>query len=174
MAITLVAELEQARAVLASRTTVELADFILSLVFASDGISEYVHAFVLADSKAAAEVLSSELGFLRNGERDSDYRYRKGAGHVARADRWLNAVERRVLPRDPQAALQLLTAFMESNEQISEHCWDDDFGASQLFVRAWTMVENLAKILPEEDVNPVLERLRGGLDASGGTLGRQA
>lgn len=59
----------------------------LSLSSAADGISEYVHAFVLAaDSKAAAKVLSRELGFLRNGERDSDYRYRKGAGHVARAD----------------------------------------------------------------------------------------
>lgn len=173
MAITSVAELEQARAVLASRTAAELADFVLSLAFASDGISEYIHAFVLAaDSKAAAKVLSGELGFLRNGERDSDYRYRKGAGHVARADRWLNAVERCVLPRDPQAALQLLTAFMESNQQISEHCWDDDFGVSQLFSRAWTMAENLAKILPAEHVNPVLERLRGGFDGSGGTLRR--
>lgn len=160
MAITSVAELEQARAVLVGRTTAELADFILSLAFASDGISEYVHAFVLAaDSKAIAEVLSSELGFLCNGEPDNDYRCRKGAGHVARANRWLDAVERCVLPRDPQGALQLLTAFMESNEQISEHCWDDDFGASQLFVRAWTMVENLAKILPEEDVNPGIRAL---------------
>lgn len=162
MAITLVAEFEQARAVLASRTAAELADFILSLAFASDGISEYVHAFVLAaDSKAAAEVLSRELEFLRNGERDSDYRYWKGAGHVARADRWLNAVERYVLPRHPQAAMQLLTAFMESNEQISDHCWDDDVGASQIFARAWTMVENLAKTLPAEHADPVLERLRG-------------
>lgn len=162
MAITSVADLEQARAVLASRTAAELADFILSLAFASDGISEYVHAFVLAaDSKAAADVLSRELEFLRNGERDSDYRYRKGARHVARADRWLDAVERCVLPRDPQAAMQLLTAFVESNEQISDHCWDDDFGASQVFARAWTMVQNLAKTLPTEHANPVLERLRG-------------
>lgn len=151
---------------LAGRPAAELADFILSLAVASDGISEYVHAFGLAaDTKAAAEVLSRELGFLRNAERDRDYRYRKGAGHVARADRWLNAVERCVLPRDPQAALQLLTAFTQNNEQISEHCWDDDFGASQLFSRAWTMAENLAKILPAEHVDPVLERLRGGFDA---------
>lgn len=162
MTITSVAELEKARAVLAGRPAAELADFILSLAFASDGISEYVHAFALAaDSKAAAEVMSRELGFLRNGERGSDYRYRKGAGHVARADRWLNAVERCVLPRDPQTALQLLTAFIQSREQISAHCWDDDFGESQLFDRAWTMADNLAKSLPVEDVNPVLERLRG-------------
>jgi hypothetical protein len=83
MAITSVAELEQARAVLAGRPAAELADFILSLAVASDGISEYVHAFVLAaDTKAAAEVLSRELGFLRNAERDRDHRYRKGAGHA--------------------------------------------------------------------------------------------
>lgn len=50
---------------------------------------------------------------------------------------------------------------MESNEQISEHCWNDDFGASQLFTRAWTMAENLAKVLPAQHVNPVLERFRG-------------
>lgn len=168
MAITSASEWEQARAVLAGRPAAELADFILSLAVASDGISEYVHAFVLAaDTKAAAEVLSRELGFLCKGERDRDYRYRKGARHVARADRWLNAVESCVLPRDAQAALQLLTAFAESNEQISEHCWDDDFGASQLFARAWTMAENLTKILPAEHVDPVLERLRGGFDASG-------
>ena len=61
---------------------------------------------------------------------------------------------------------------MESNQQISEHCWDDDFGASQLFARAWTMVENLATTLPAEDVNPVLARLRVGLAPSGGTLRR--
>lgn len=171
MSITSIAEWEHARAVLAGRPATELADFILSLAVASDGISEYVHAFVLAaDTKAAAAVLSRELGFLRNGERDSDYRYRKGAGHVARADRWLNAVERCVLPRDPSAALQLLTAFAESNEQISEHCWDDDFGASQLFTRVWTMAENLAKTLSAEGVNAVLEGLRGGFAASGGTL----
>lgn len=153
--------MEKARAVLAGRPAAELADFILSLAFACDGISEYVHAFVLAGSKAAAEVLSSEFGFLRNGERDSDYRYRKGAEHVARANRWLDAVERCVSPCDPRVALQLLTAFIESNEQISAHCWDDDFGTSQLFTRAWTMAENLAKVLPAEHVDPVLERLRG-------------
>lgn len=162
MTITSVAELEQAHAVLASRPAAELADFILSLAFASNGISEYIHAFVLsADCKAVVEVLSGELEFLRNGERDSDYRYRKGAGHVARADRWLDAVDRCVVPSTPQAALQLLTAFMESHEQISESCWDDDFGASQLFNRAWTMTEKLAATLPAEDVGPALERLRG-------------
>lgn len=67
MTITSVAELEQARAALAGRPSAELADFILSPAFAADGISEYVHAFALAeDSKAAAELLSSELEFLRN------------------------------------------------------------------------------------------------------------
>lgn len=58
MAITSIAELERAREVLASRSAAELADFILSLAVASDGISEYVHAFVLsADTRAAADVL---------------------------------------------------------------------------------------------------------------------
>jgi acyl-CoA reductase-like NAD-dependent aldehyde dehydrogenase len=77
------------------------------LAFASDGISEYIHAFVLsADCKAVVEVLSGELQSLRNGERGSDCRYQKGAGHVARADRWLDAVERCVLPSTSQAALQ--------------------------------------------------------------------
>jgi len=163
MTITTIAELEQARAVLVGRSATELADFILSLVSAADGISEYVHAFVLvADTKAATELLSSEMGFLRHGERDSDYRYRKGAGHVERADRWLNALERCVLPRDPQAALQLLTAFIESNEQIAEHCWDDDFGAEELFTRASTMADSLAETLTSTSAP------EGGLDARGG------
>lgn len=162
MTITSVAELEQARAVLSGRPAAELADFILSLAFASDGISEYVHAFVLsADGSAVVEVLRGELEFLRNGERGSDCRYQKGAGHVARADRWLDAVERCVLSSTSQAALQLLVAFMESHEQISESCWDDDFGASQLFNRARTIVEKLAATLPAEDIGPPLERLLG-------------
>lgn len=160
MTITTIAELEQARAVLAGRSAAELADFILSLAAASDGISEYVHAFVLAaDTNAAAEVLSRELGLLRNAERDSDYRYRKGAGHVARADRWLDAIERCVLPRDPHTALQLLTAFIDSSEQISEHCWDDDFGEAQLFTRASTMAENLAKTARSASIPHSLELL---------------
>lgn len=162
MAITTIAELEQARAELASRTAAELADFILSLAFAADGITEYVHAFVLAaDTKAVTELLSSELEFLRSGERDSEYRYRQGAGHVARADRWLDAVERCVLPRDPQVALQLLTSFIESNEPIAEHCWDDDFGASEPFTRAATMADSLAETLASI---PLPE---GGFDAWG-------
>ncbi len=166
MTITSVAELEQARAALAGRPSAELADFILSPAFAADGISEYVHAFALAeDSKAAAELLSSELEFLRNGERDRDYRYRKGAGHVDRAERWLDAVERCVLPRDPKAALQLLAGFMESIEQVSEHCWDDGSGSSQLSDRAWSMVEKLAATLPAEDAGPAIERLRGEFTA---------
>lgn len=140
MTITSVAELEQARAALVGRPAAELADFILSLAFAADGISEYVRVFVLAeDGKAAAELLSSELEFLRDGERDRDYRYRKGAGHV---------------------------------EQISEHCWDDDFGSSQLSDRAWTMVEKLAATLPAEDVGPAIERLRGGFAARAAGSGR--
>jgi hypothetical protein len=51
--------------------------------------------------------------------------------------------------------------FMESHEQISESCWDDDFCASQLFNRARTMIEKLAATLPAEDTGPPLERLLG-------------
>jgi hypothetical protein len=98
---------------------------------------------------------------LRNGQRGSDCRYQKGAGHVARADRWRDAVERCVLSSTSQPALQLLVASMESHELISERCWDDDFGASQLFNRARTMIEKLAATLPVEDIGPALERLRG-------------
>ena len=108
-------------------------------------------------------MLRRELGFLCDGERGGDYRFRNAARHTARADRWLNAIERYVLSHNPQTALQLLAAFVESNEQISEHCWDDDFGTSQLFARALTMAENLATTLSAEYVNPVLERLRSVL-----------
>jgi hypothetical protein len=75
--------------------------------------------------------MPSGLAGGRHELRRLPYRYQKGAGHVARADRWLYTLDRFVLPSTPQAALQLLTAFMESHEQISENCWDDDFGASR-------------------------------------------
>jgi hypothetical protein len=145
MTIQLASEMERARLALASRPAAELADFILSLAFASDGISAYVHAFAIAtDPGAAADVLRTELRFLQHGEQDSDYRYRKGAGHVARADRLLDAIERCFLPRDPNTGLRLLTAFLESQEQISQHCWDDDWETSQVFERARKMAERLA------------------------------
>ena len=147
MAITLTTEMEQARVALAARPAAELADFILSLAFASDGISECVHAFALAaDPKAAAGILGRELSFLREGEPSGDDQYHKGARHVARSDRFLDTIERCVLPRDPQTALHLLTAFVESTDQISDHCWDDDFGASQLFERAGKLAENAKKL----------------------------
>jgi len=144
MAITLTTEMERARAALDARPTAELVDFILSLAFASDGICESVHAFALAaEPKAAAEILSKELGFLREGERSRYAQYRKGAKHVARSDRFLDAIELCLLPRDPQTALQLLTAFVENTDQISQHCWDDDFGASELFERARKLAEDV-------------------------------
>jgi len=62
--------------------------------------------------------------------------------------------------------MQLLTEFMESGEQIAEHCWDDNFGMSQLFARAWAMARCLATKMPQGDVNEVLDRLRGGFVAS--------
>lgn len=91
---------------------------------------------------------------------------------MERADRWLDAVERCVLLRDPKAALQLLARFMDSIEQISEHCWDDDFGSSQLSDRAWTMVERLAATLSAKDVGPAIERLRVEFVARGCRLSR--
>lgn len=60
-------------------------------------------------------------------------------------------------------ALQLLTAFMESYEQIPESCWDDDFGTSELLNRARTMIEKLAATLPAEDVGAALGCLRDEL-----------
>ena len=102
MPITSAAALAQARAALETRPASELADFILSLASSSDGIAEYVQAFVLAtDPSAAAEVLHNELRFLCKGEPDSAYRHRKGAGHVARSERFLDSLERHVSPRDP-------------------------------------------------------------------------
>lgn len=83
---------------------------------------------------------------------------RRHRRHIAQQIACLFGVE---TDRDPKAALQLLAGFMESIEQISKHCRDDDFGSSQLSDRAWRMVEKLAATLPVEDGGPAIERLRG-------------
>ena len=86
-------EFEHAKIALDRRNPEAQATFILSLVRAPNGIGSYVHAFIAAaDPPAAAGIVRDEIAFLREGEREYDYRHRQGFGFVSRIDRVLDMV----------------------------------------------------------------------------------
>jgi hypothetical protein len=160
MAIQTKDQLEQARIALERRSPGELVAFILSLAQASNGIGDYVHAFAVADTPdASADLLRSELSFLQRGEREYDVRHRRSFEFVARVERLLDAIECILLPADPAAAFDLLAQFIESDEQIVDHCIEDDFGASEVFGRACELLLTVARTLPVAVARPVLVRL---------------
>jgi hypothetical protein len=79
------------------------------------------------------------------GEREYDVRHRRSAEIVARAGYTVEIIERVVLPSDAALARQLLSELLEAEQQIAEQCYEDDFGAEELFTR----VRNLLGAITE-------------------------
>ena len=134
---------ERARTCLEQRSPQELADFILSLAHASNGIGAYVAAFALSDApRAAAEVIASEITVLARGERDYDYRHRQSFEISARADRTIDAIERMLIARDPTTAAELLRRLLGCEPDILDHALEDD-DAGRIFDRARELLERI-------------------------------
>jgi len=53
----------------------------------------------------------------------------------------------------------MLTLLIESDDEISDNCFEDDFGASEAFDRACSLLLSAAKRLPTVDTHAVLARL---------------
>ena len=135
-------ELTGTLAALQRRSPEELAAFIVSLVCgAPPGIRSYVEAFIAAaEPSKVATIVRREISALRVGEREYDVRHRRSAEIVARADYTLGAIERVVLPRDVALARKLLSELLDVEQQIAEQCYEDDFGAEELFTRVRSLL----------------------------------
>src|SRR5215469_9458350 len=134
-------EFASALAALRCRSPEELAAFIVSLLCGSPpGVRCYVEAFAAAAEPCrVATIVRREIGALRVGEREYDVRHRRSAEIVARAGYTVEIIERVVLPSDAALARQLLSELLDAEQQIAEQCYEDDFGANELFRR----VQNL-------------------------------
>ena len=130
-------EVTGALAALQRRSPEELADFIVSLVCGAPlGVRSYVEAFIAAaEPSRVATVVRREISALRMGEREYEVRHRRSAEIVARAGYTLGAIERVVLPSHPALARKLLCELLDAEQQIAEQCYEDDFGAEELFTR---------------------------------------
>ena len=135
-------ELAGALAALQRRSPEELAAFIVSLLGgAPAGVRSYIEAFIAAaEPFMVATIVRREIGALRMGEREYDVRHRRSAEIVARAGYTLGIIERVVLPSDVALARKLLSELLDAEQQIAEQCYEDDFGAEELFTRVPTLL----------------------------------
>jgi len=135
-------ELTGALVALRRRSPEELAAFIVSLLWgAPQGVRSYVEAFVAAaEPHQVAAIVRREIGALRVGEREYDVRHRRSAETIARAGYTLGIIERVVLPSDVALARQLLSELLDAEQQIAEQCYEDDFGAEELFTRVRSLL----------------------------------
>lgn len=74
------------------------------------------------------------------GEREYDVRHRRSAEIVTRAGYTLGIIERVVQPSDVALARTLLSELLDAEQQIAEQCYEDDFGAEELFSRVRSLL----------------------------------
>ena len=135
-------ELAGALAALQRRSLDDLAAFIVSLLCgAPPGVRSYVEAFIAAaEPFKVATIVRREISALRVGEREYDVRHRRSAEIVARAGYTVEAIERVVLPSDVALARELLGELLDAEQQIAEQCYEDDFGAEELFTQVRSLL----------------------------------
>lgn len=136
----------------------KLAEFILTLAYDEKGVGAYVRAFIAADDPLeAVEALKTEIAFIKSGEREYDYRHRRGDLFIRRVDHVLDAIELAVLRDHPRAAFDLLVEVLESEEPIVSQSGDADLQPT--LERACDLLLTAARSLDPSETNPVLERL---------------
>ena len=135
-------ELARALAALQRRSPEELAAFIVSLLWgAPPGVRSHIEAFIAAaEPSKVATIVRREISALRMGEREYDVRHGRSAEIVARADYALGIIERVLLPSDLALARKLLSELLDAEQRIAEQCYEDDFGAEELFTRVRTLL----------------------------------
>ena len=135
-------QLTSTLAALQRRSPEELAAFIVSMLSsAPPGVRSYIEAFTAAaEPSKVATIVRREISGLRVGDRDYDVRHRRSAEIVARACYTLGAIERVVLPSDVALAQKLLRELLDAEQQIVAQCYEDDFGAEELFARVRSLL----------------------------------
>lgn len=140
-------EVTGALVALQRRSPEDLAAFIVSLLCgAPPGVRSYVEAFIVAaEPSKVATIVRREISALRVGEREYDVRHRRSAEIVARVGYTVEAIERVVLPSDVALARTLLSELLNAEQQIADQCYEDDFGAEELFTRVRSLFSAAAE-----------------------------
>lgn len=158
--ISTIEERDHARQRLEERSSEALTAFILTLLHAPHGVGAHVDAFIAADEpERSVGLVEGQISALRRGETDYEWCHRRGDDFTARAELVLDAVEHIVLPRDAAGALRLLERFYESEREIADGSFGDDFGLSCLFERAARLFHAAAGQLATAEVDDLRERL---------------
>lgn len=155
-------DFERAAARLRQRSIPELADFIADLlVDHTTGMGIYARAFAAPDSATAARIIEDSIGTWSHlHKHDTYHQARAAAQHLG----WtLDAIERCVLPHDPQAAFGLLVRFFEADDDLAQ---DDLANISDEFRRAATLFRTTSTAVPPDRVQAEVARLIAG-DRSG-------
>lgn len=148
---------------LAQRGAEKLAEFILTLADDENAVGTYVRAFVAADDPAAvAQMLKTEMAQINAGEREYDYRHRRGDAFIQRVDHVLDAIELIILPADTRAGFDLLIEMIENDESIVNQSGDADLQPT--FEKACDMLLAAARSLDPSEIKPVLNRLASSDD----------
>ena len=149
---------------LSPRDVDSLVSFLLSLAVDSGPVGDQVRTFIGADNIAATvQSVRERIGALAV---PSEYEHRHSRGQEVgtKLDFIVDAVERWVLPHDPQAALDLLVAMFEADAVAMENCGEHDWEVSCAYERAAGVIAQAAKRLPGAQV---AERIHALIGADG-------
>lgn len=139
----------------------ELAAFIIGLLVEhTTGIGDYARAFAAPDCATAARLIEESIGCWRHRHKHDTYHQ---ADLAAQHLEWtLDAIERCVLPHDPQAALRLIVRFFEGDADLGQ---DDLDAISEAFRRAAGLFRKSAASCPPAQVQAALGRLMASDDS---------
>jgi len=170
-------EFDAAWRALRRRSTGELAGFVETLLLDSTtGVGDFARAFAAEDCDAAVRIIAGSIARW-SGQHKHDT-YHQADMCAQRLDWTLEAIDRCVHPRDPEAALDLIVQFFEADEDVGQDDLDQIAGA---FDRAAGLFWKVAKACPARRVDGALARLtandntgyRAGLQrTTGGEVGR--
>jgi hypothetical protein len=141
------------------RSPAALASFILSLAQHGGPIGDQVRTFLVGDDLAATVAsLDERVAALRESPAVAR-RDRAGEDVGRRLDCILEAIETLVLPRDPQAAFELLIRLVQADGDAMERCGDHHDAVSSAFERAAGLTAQAVQTLPSHEVGPRLQQL---------------
>ena len=153
------ADFIEATARLARRPPEILAAFIVSLAHRTGPVHERVLSFLAADDPAMLSAcLRTQILRLRNG-RDRRPRDEGSGANAVRLEYVLDAIEQAVLPSDPKEALALLTLALECDATLLDQSTDFAHEISCAILRACSLIELVAALLPIESTRATLEQL---------------
>jgi hypothetical protein len=155
-------DFERARARLRQRDADSLAAFLMSLAGESGPVGDQVRTFIVGDD--IAETVQSVRDRIRGLKIPSEYEHRHSLGREMGKNLYfiVDSVERLVLPKDPNAAFDLLVTAFEADAVAMENCGEHDWDVTCAYKRAADVMAEAVKKLPGEAINERLNTLIEG------------